>query len=107
MVQHRGGRTMSVLGRVNRGETTIDFVGNRRRWLAISAVALLISLAALGVRQLNLGIDFVGGLALQTPNPAGAEIEDVRSALEDVGITDATIQFLDDGEAVRITTREL
>jgi len=98
---------MSVLGRVNRGETTIDFVGNRRRWLTISAIALLISLAALGVRQLNLGIDFVGGLAMQTPNPAGAEVEEVRSALEDVGITDATIQFLDDGEAVRITTREL
>lgn len=98
---------MSVLGRVNRGETTIDFVGNRRRWLAISAVALLISLAALGVRQLNLGIDFVGGLAMQTPNPAGAQVEEVRSALEGVGITDATIQFLDDGEAVRITTREL
>lgn len=98
---------MSVLGRVNRGETTIDFVGNRRRWLTISAVALLISLAALGVRQLNLGIDFVGGLAMQTPNPAGTEVEEVRSALEGVGITDATIQFLDDGEAVRITTREL
>ena len=98
---------MSVLGRVNRGETAIDFVGKRKRWLTISAVALLISVAALGVRQLNLGIDFVGGLALQTPNPAGAQIEDVRSALEGVGITDATIQFLDDGEAVRITTREL
>lgn len=98
---------MSILGRVNRGETTIDFVGNRKRWLTISAVALLISLAALGVRQLNLGIDFVGGLAMQTPNPAGAQVEDVRSALEEVGITDATIQFLDDGEAVRITTREL
>lgn len=98
---------MSVLGRVNRGETTIDFVGNRRRWLTISVVALLISLAALGVRQLNLGIDFVGGLAMQTPNPAGAQIEEVRSALEGVGITDATIQFLDGGEAVRITTREL
>ncbi len=98
---------MSVLGRVNRGETTIDFVGNRRRWLTISAVVLLISVAALGVRQLNLGIDFVGGLALQTPNPAGAQVEEVRSALEEVGITDATIQFLDDGEAVRITTREL
>lgn len=98
---------MSVLGRVNRGETTIDFVGKRKRWLTISAVALLISLAALGVRQLNLGIDFVGGLAMQTPNPAGVEVEEVRSALAEAGITDATIQFLEDGEAVRITTREL
>jgi preprotein translocase subunit SecF len=31
----------------------------------------------------------------------------MRSALESVGITDATIQLVDDGESVRITTREL
>lgn len=98
---------MSALRRLTRGETTIDFVGRRRRWLIISAIALLVSLAALGVRQLNLGIDFVGGLGLQTPNPAGAEIEDVRAALEGASVSDATIQFLDDGEAVRVTTREL
>ena len=98
---------MSWLGRLNRGEMNIDFVGKRKRWFTISAVALLIALAALGIRQLNLGIDFVGGLALQTPNPAGAEIEDVRSTLESAGVTDATIQFLDDGAAVRVTTREL
>lgn len=98
---------MTVLRRLNRGETDIDFVGNRRRWLIISVVALLISLAALGIRQLNLGIDFVGGLGLQAPNPAEAEIEEVRSALEGVGVTDATIQFLDGGAAVRVTTREL
>jgi preprotein translocase subunit SecF len=98
---------MSFLSRLNRGETNIDFVGHRRRWFTISAVALLISLGALGLRQLNLGIEFAGGLGLQTPNPAGADVPDLRSALEDVGIDDATIQLLDDGEAVRMTTREL
>lgn len=98
---------MTALQRMNRGETSIDFVGHRRRWLVISAVALLISLAALGIRQLNLGIDFVGGLGLQGPNPSGAEIEEVRTALEDVGVTDATIQFLDGNAAVRVTTRQL
>jgi preprotein translocase subunit SecF len=98
---------MSLLSKLNRGETDIDFVGNRRRWFTISAIALLISLGALGLRQLNLGIEFVGGLGLQAPNPTGAEVPEMRSALEDVGIDDATIQLLDDGEAVRITTREL
>lgn len=98
---------MSLLGRLNRGEMAIDFVGNRKRWFTISAVALLISLAALGIRQLNLGIEFVGGLGMQAPNPASAGIEDVRSALDEVGVTDATIQFLDDGASVRVTTREL
>lgn len=98
---------MSFLGRLNRGETEIDFVGHRRRWFTISAVLLVVSLAALGIRQLNLGIEFVGGLGVQAPNPADADVADIRSALVDVGIGDATIQFLDDGHSVRITTREL
>ncbi|MGD2102138.1 MAG: protein translocase subunit SecF [Acidimicrobiia bacterium] len=98
---------MSFLRRLNRGETTIDFVGHRRRWFAISAVALLICLGALGIRQLNLGIEFVGGLAIQAPNPAGADVPEVREALEDVGIDDSTVQLVDDGEAVRATTQEL
>lgn len=98
---------MSVFTKLNRGETKIDFVGNRRRYFIISGVILVISLASLGIRQLNLGIEFVGGLSMQSPNPEGVEVGDLRSALEDVGITDATIQFLDDGEAVRISTREL
>ncbi|MGD2060363.1 MAG: protein translocase subunit SecF [Acidimicrobiia bacterium] len=98
---------MSFLSKLNRGETTIDFVGKRRRWFTISAVALAISLGALGILQLNLGIEFVGGLGIQTPNPAGADVPELRSAMEDVGIEDSTVQLLDDGAAARITTREL
>ncbi len=98
---------MRVWRTLIRGETTIDFVGHRRRWLVISAVALVIALAGLGIRQLNLGIEFAGGLGLQAPNPAGAEVGEVRDALEEVGIEDSTIQLVDDGQAVRVTTHEL
>jgi len=98
---------MSVLRKLSRGETSIDFVGLRRRWFVISAIALAVALAGLLINQLNLGIEFVGGLGLQSPNPSGVQIEDVRSALSDVGVADATIQFLDDGESIRVTTREL
>ena len=98
---------MSTFSRLNRGETTIDFVGHRNRWFLISGIALLISLAFLGVRQLNLGIEFVGGLGLQSPNPAGADVAEMRSALVAVGVDDATIQLVDDGASVRVTTREL
>lgn len=107
MVQHRGSGEVSWLRRLNRGETTIDFVGNRRRWLTISAAAVVLSMASLGLFQLNLGIEFVGGLGIQAPNADQADIGEVRTALEDVGVTDATIQFLGDDEIVRITTREL
>jgi preprotein translocase subunit SecF len=98
---------MSGWSRLNRGETTIDFVGNRKRWFAISAIVLVIALASVGVRGLNLGIEFVGGLSMQSPNPAGAEVSDVRDALEVVGVDDATIQMLNDGEAVQVTTPAL
>ncbi len=95
---------MSTLGRLNRGETEIDFVGNRRRWFTISAVLLVIALGSLGIRQLNLGIEFIGGLGMQAPNPAGAGVPEIREALDAVGVDDATIQLLNDGDAVRVAT---
>ena len=98
---------MSLIGKLNRGETHIDFVGLRRRWFVISAVFLMVALGSLGIRQLNLGIEFVGGLTIQAPNPAGAEVPDVRQVFFDIGVDEATIQLLDDGASVRVTTREL
>jgi preprotein translocase subunit SecF len=98
---------MSGWRRLTRGETTIDFVGHRKRWLLISAVGIAIALASLGIRQLNLGIEFVGGLGLQAPNPAEADVGEIRDGLEEVGIEDSTVQLVDDGQAVRITTHEL
>ena len=98
---------MSGWSRLKRGETKIDFVGNRKRWFTISTVLLFISLASFGFRQLNLGLEFEGGLGLQTSNSTGADVPAIRFSLEGIGIDDATIQLLDDGEAVRITTREL
>jgi preprotein translocase subunit SecF len=93
--------------RMDRGETTIDFVGLRRRWFILSASFIIISLASLGIRQLNLGIEFVGGLGIQSPNPAGADIGEIRDALAEVGVESPTIQLLDDGAAVRISTEAL
>jgi preprotein translocase subunit SecF len=34
-------------GRLYRGETSIDFIGKRRRWYAVSALFILLSIAAL------------------------------------------------------------
>jgi preprotein translocase subunit SecF len=90
-----------------RGETRIDFVGHRRRWFMISAVIVVVSLLALALFRLNLGIEFVGGLGLQAPNPDRASVGEVRSALEGIGVTESTVQLLEDGEGVRVTTPEL
>ncbi|MEX2423560.1 MAG: protein translocase subunit SecF [Acidimicrobiia bacterium] len=98
---------MSALTNISRGETTIDFVGLRRRWFMFSAVLILVSLAALGLRQLNFGLEFEGGVAIQSPNPAGAGVEDLRETITSLGLGDARIQLIDDGEAVLVQTGPL
>lgn len=95
---------MSRWRRLLRGESNFDFVGNRRRYLAISAGLVLVSLISLAFRQLNLGIDFRGGLAVQAENPAGADVAEIRDAIAAVVAADAKIQLVNDGEAVRIQT---
>ena len=48
---------MSLLTRLYRGETEFDIVGQRKRWFAISAALIVISLLGLGVRaRLAVGV---------------------------------------------------
>ena len=46
----------------------IDFVGRWRLWFAVSAVLLLVSIAAVAFGRLNLGIDFQGGAQFTVTN---------------------------------------
>src|SRR5262249_10293053 len=49
----------------------IDFMGRRNLWFAISGAIVAISIVSLGVKGLNLGIDFKGGvqIAFKTDQP--------------------------------------
>lgn len=99
---------MSAWSKLRRSETNIDFVGLRKRWFTISAVVIILSILGFVLRGgFNLGIEFEGGLALQTPNPAGADVGTVRSAMDGIGVMGATIQDLGDGEAIRVTAAGL
>ena len=48
-------------GKLYRGEVSFDIVGRRKRWYYVSAVLLLVAVAGVLVRGLNLGIEFKGG----------------------------------------------
>ena len=69
-----------------------DFVGLRNRWFAISGVVLVISLGALVVNGLNLGIDFRGGTQINFSTPQPVALEDVRAQAQEIGQGDAVIQ---------------
>ena len=96
---------MSLWQRLNRGETQVDFVGKRRLWFRMSLAAIAITLiAVVGRGGLNLGIEFEGGVSVTGPNPAAATIEDFRSVTDEVGVTDAVIQLINDGDGFRVQT---
>jgi SecD/SecF fusion protein len=66
----------------------------RRRylWFAISGTVVAIGLIALGVRGLNLGIDFKGGTQVTFKTPQPVALSDVRAQADKIGQADAVIQ---------------
>ena len=70
-----------------------DFIGLRRWWFGISAVVVAISLLAIGIKGLNLGIDFEGGtkITASVPSDGRVAIDDVRSQASDLGLGNAQI----------------
>ena len=70
----------------------IDFMRRRYVWFAISGVVVILGAAALGIRGLNLGIDFKGGTQLSFKTPVAHTTGDVRSVMDAQGYGDAVIQ---------------
>ena len=70
----------------------LDYIGRRNTWFAISAAAVLISLGAIGVKGLNLGIDFRGGTQVTFTTPQPVSLEVVRDEAGRIGHADAQIQ---------------
>jgi preprotein translocase subunit SecF len=98
---------LSGLGsRLYSGETSFNIIGNRKRWYSISAVFILVSIAALFLQGLHLGIEFKGGSSY-TINKASISVEEARSVVEDAGITgEVIVQKIGDTK-IRIQTGTL
>ena len=91
---------MSRLQRLWRNQTRVDFPELWKKTLRVSAALLLISVVALLVRGVNLGIEFEGGTVWEASAP-GVSTADVRDALRGVGQADAKIQFVG-GDVLRV-----
>ena len=92
------------------GELSYDFIGRRRLWYIISAILILVSGVAYGVRGLNLGIEFTGGAEFSvTAEPSDETISKVRTAVTDLGLPDmASVSVQKVGQnMVRVQTRSL
>lgn len=60
--------SLSQLGNsLYRGDVSYNIVGRRKAWYLVSAILIVLSIATLGVRGLNLGIEFKGGAEFSVP----------------------------------------
>jgi SecD/SecF fusion protein len=69
-----------------------DYIGRRRLWFAISGTVIAISIVAIGVKGLNLGIDFKGGTQITFSTPQPTSLEQVRTEAATIGQAGAVIQ---------------
>ncbi|HET7724557.1 MAG TPA: protein translocase subunit SecF [Propionibacteriaceae bacterium] len=100
----------SLTHRLYTGDIAYNFIGRRRIWYTISAVALLISVAALLLRGLDLGIEFRGGSDFQVPaTVTSSTVSQYREAVLGTGVPslDSTVVTTVGDNKVRIQTRSL
>ena len=72
--------------------TNIDFMRWRNVALALSIIATIASLVLVGVRGLNLGVDFVGGQMIRTTFSQPVDVEQLRGRVGGLGLGEASIQ---------------
>ena len=87
---------MSRLGNaLYEGDVSIDFVGRKWLWYAISGVIVLLAVGGLYFKGLNFGIEFEGGVEYTVSLPASQVTQDnvdkIRTAVADTGIDAAVV----------------
>src|SRR4028118_1394377 len=82
--------------------TNIDFMTVRNIALLLSILVTVASLVLVGVRGLNLGIDFVGGQMVRATFAQPVSIEDLRGRVSALDVGEASIQEFGDGRTYQI-----
>ena len=73
-------------------EPDIAFMAYRRPLALLTAVLIVAAIGFLGVRGLNLGLDFTGGTLVEVGYPEAVELTKVREVLAEDGYDDAVVQ---------------
>ncbi|MCG8641382.1 MAG: protein translocase subunit SecF [Desulfobacterales bacterium] len=74
-------------------DINIDFLGKQKFGFVLSAILILVSIGSLVINKgPNYGIDFVGGTLIQVKFTEPVEVGNIRSALADLGFSDASVQ---------------
>jgi preprotein translocase subunit SecF len=93
-------------GRLYSGETSFNIGGNAKRWYIVSALFTLLSIGALAIQGLHLGIEFKGGSAY-TFTSTTATVEQARTAVEGSGVSSELIVQKVGDSKIRVQTGSL
>src|ERR1700754_3623825 len=72
--------------------TKFPFMHTRKVWYGLSAFLIVASFALVAIRGLNLGVDFKGGVVVETNFPQAPNVESLRTALAGAGVAGAQVQ---------------
>jgi len=80
-------------------DSKIDFMG-LRTWSAVfSGLVFILSVIALSVNGLTLGLDFTGGTQIEVAYSSAVNLQDVRDSLQKVGFTDGQSKVISYGSS--------
>ncbi len=89
-------------------KTHIDFIGMRKVAFVVSGVGCLLGLigfVAIAIGRANLGIDFVGGAAVQVEFERPVALADVRQAIDGAGLAGAEPQSFQGDRTVLVRVK--
>lgn len=78
-----------------------NVMARRRLWLAISAAVVVAAMTGIGVRGLDLGVEFTGGRLIEYSASRQVPVEEARQAVSDAGFPRAVVQTSGDNISVR------
>ncbi|PPC81403.1 MAG: protein translocase subunit SecF [Methylotenera sp.] len=70
----------------------IPFMSYGRLTTAISMITFVLAIIFLATRGLNFGVDFTGGTMIEVNYPHAADLNKIRTTIDEIGLKDATVQ---------------
>jgi len=83
-------------------DANIDFMGARRATALLSLVLFVLSIGAVILNGVKLGLDFTGGTQIEVSYKQAADLPTIRNALSAVGFKEAVVQSYGSSENVLI-----
>ena len=90
--------------KVKIGNFNIDFIGNRKKFYAISLAVILIGFGFAAVKGFNYGIDFTGGTMMQIELGKEVTIDEVKDAIAEYDLNPTIVYASNNNSQIIIRT---